>query len=606
MRAPQADWLENLVSTATELVRQLHKGSSITTATRPTIRRCSLWKPPPSGLVKINSDASYSVQDGVAHLGVVYRKAEGEVIVSASRKLDFVADSLYAEDYVIVLVSNGKCQSEVKADLEPFLGDSASDFVSWLWDILSETSDDDSNANLSPSDLETISGASSTEADASGKRRHSKKCGSGSTIQSHSPSLSNSSTDQETNEKASTDISSKSNKKFGAFENNQEYGSRTKSSADFLVADVQHGQYKKAQERSPLKYCQDSNVGGRRLFSKAAGAIFHQDKINGTKRGNVWDRLGKTSVKVKSNEGDNNKKQTAEQHSPRAGQITWMPTVQEGKVNQNLSWASNVKTCGSNGGQKRQSNNCIPILGSSSDSLHHEEENSRKYSRQPEQCTYMRTDDGASCKSEKLKSYNKRCTPEFDASVTSRPEKVSKKKMSLDASESTESTQTLLSQGALPSATGRIMPVQTELVDVKLRLQQLETQIHKLQSKPVNKGSFGLLKEGVESRTVCVKNVDSAATQDALRSYFAACGAISRVIKLSNQSTANKRWSAYITFASKESVNKALALNGTNFFSRMIWVRKAGKIATNQSFSQHSRGRKANFQQKRHHNRNLA
>ncbi|OMO87105.1 hypothetical protein CCACVL1_09264, partial [Corchorus capsularis] len=365
-------------------------------------------------------------------------------------------------DYVIVLVSNGKCQSEVKADLEPFLGDSASDFVSWLWDILSETSDDDSNANLSPSDLETnISGASSTEADASGKRRHSKKCGSGSpTSQSHSPSLSNSSTEK-TNEKASADISSKSNKKFGAFENNQEYGSRTKSSADFLVADVQHGQYKKAQERSPLKYFQDSNVGGRRLFSKAAGAIFHQDKINGTKRGNVWDRLGKTSVKIKSNEGDNIKEQTAEQHSPRAGQITRMPTVQEGKVNQNLSWASNVKTCGSNDGQKRQSNNFNPILGSSSDSLHHEEENSRKYSRQPEQSTYMRTDDGASCKSEKLKSYNKRCTPEFDASVTSRPEKVSKKKMSLDASESTESTQTLLSQGALPSATGRIMPVQT-------------------------------------------------------------------------------------------------------------------------------------------------
>ncbi|OMP11055.1 hypothetical protein CCACVL1_00696, partial [Corchorus capsularis] len=35
-------------------------------------------------------------------------------------------------------------------------------------------------------------------------------------------------------------------------------------------------------------------------------------------------------------------------------------------------------------------------------------------------------------------------------------------------------------------------------------------------------------------------------------------------------------------------------------------VRKAGKMATNQKFSQHSRGRKANFQQKRHHNRNLA
>ncbi|OMO81840.1 hypothetical protein COLO4_23417 [Corchorus olitorius] len=81
---------ENLVSTAIEMVCQFHKGTSCITATRPNIRRCLVWKPPPLGLVKINYDASYSVQDGIAGLGVVCRNAEEEVIASASRRLDFM------------------------------------------------------------------------------------------------------------------------------------------------------------------------------------------------------------------------------------------------------------------------------------------------------------------------------------------------------------------------------------------------------------------------------------------------------------------------------------------------------------------------------------
>lgn len=35
------------------------------------------------------------------------------------------------QEYVVVLVSNGKCQSEVKSALEAFLGDSVTEFVSW-------------------------------------------------------------------------------------------------------------------------------------------------------------------------------------------------------------------------------------------------------------------------------------------------------------------------------------------------------------------------------------------------------------------------------------------------------------------------------------------
>ncbi|XP_022732071.1 uncharacterized protein LOC111286403 isoform X2 [Durio zibethinus] len=506
---------------------------------------------------------------------------------SVSRKLlhllgdfNYTPDSIRVlTEYVIVLVSNGKCQSEAKAELEPFLGDATTEFVSWLWDSLSETSND-SNANMSSSDLENITGASSTEAnDAS-----ANKSGSGSVTKSHCqfPVFSNT-LDEETNEYASA-FCCKSNENFRAFENNQDgslNGSsfKTKPFAEILLPPLeQHVQYKKIhQRRPPFKHFQETNVGGRRLFSRAAGAIFLQKGIKGITRGNVWDRLGKltendNSVKVKVNEGENIKRQTLEQNSPGLGQNTLMPSVQDGQVNQNLSQNWNVKTYRSNGGQKRKLNDLIPISSSTSDSLDHEEENSRKFTRHPENYTYMLEENGASCKSEKSKSYSKCCKFTFDASVCPRPEKISQEKLSVEA---LESTQTLNSDSAFPAATGGIGPVQAQLVDMKLRLRQLETEISKLQSKPVNEngyhalssgfGSFDLLKEEVESRTVFVTNVHVAATQDALRSYFARCGAIIRVVKLTDISTTKQKLSAYITFTSKEVSRQGIGIEWDKF-----------------------------------------
>ncbi|XP_021275895.1 RNA-binding protein 34-like isoform X1 [Herrania umbratica] len=528
------------------------------------------------------------------------KAAVSEKLLHLLGDFNYNPDSLRVlTEYVVVLVSNGKCQSEVKSALEAFLGDSVTEFVSWLWDILSETSND-LNANMSLSDLENITGASSTEADASGKNQ-SQKCGSEAPKSHCQFSVFSNTLAEETNKDASTH-SYKFNKNFGEFENNRDgslagYSFKTKPSAEILVADEQLMQYEKVHERSPpSKHCQETNVGRRRLFSKAAGAIFVQKGIKGTTRGNVWDRLGKrsendTSVKVKkvkANEGDNIKKQMLEQNSPRLGQSTLIPTVQDSKINENVSGNCNVKTYRSNHDRKWQLNDFIPISGSISNSLYHEEEKSRKYRRQAENYTYMLKESGASCKSEKSKSYNKCCTSVFDASVSSRPEKISQETLSMEA---LESTQTLISHSACPATTGGTGPVQAQLVDMKLRLHQLETEISKLKSNPVNKdgkhalsssfGSVDLLKEGVESRTVSVTNVHVAATQDALRSHFARCGAIIRVIKLTDTSTVKQKWSAYITFANKESVDKALALNGTNFFSRIIWVRKAGKQQAN-------------------------
>ncbi|OMP02012.1 reverse transcriptase [Corchorus capsularis] len=66
------------------------------------IGRQSVWKPPPSGIMKINTDASFSKEDEQAELGVGIRDDGGSIIASGSRHLYFIADSLYAEVHAIV------------------------------------------------------------------------------------------------------------------------------------------------------------------------------------------------------------------------------------------------------------------------------------------------------------------------------------------------------------------------------------------------------------------------------------------------------------------------------------------------------------------------
>ncbi|TYH68759.1 hypothetical protein ES332_D05G010000v1 [Gossypium tomentosum] len=513
------------------------------------------------------------------------RSSFSKKLLHLLRRFNYTSDSI--QEYVVVLVSNGKSQSEANSELEPFLGDTTTEFVSWLWDVLSEGSND-CNASKSSSDLENTTRPSSSDVDDASADKQSQKSGPGSVPHCRFPVFSTT-LDEETNEYAST-FYGKSNENLRAFENNQDRSLngcsfKTKPSAEVVLSYEQNVQCK-----SPLfKRPQVTNVGGRRLFSRAADAIFHQNGTNRSTHGNVWDRLGKldendTSVNVQVNE--NIKRPMSEQKSLGFGQTTLIPTVQDGKVNQNPSRYYNVNTYRTNGGRKRQLNDFIPISPTTSDTQDHEEEMSRTFTRHPEKHTLMLKKSDALYESKNQK-------------------KTSQEKLGVEAR---ESTQTLISVGAFPAETGGVRPVKAQLVDMKLRLQKLEREICMLKSMPRNKdryhalssssGSVDPLKEGVESRTVFVTNV---ATQDALRSYFSKCGSINRVIKLTDTSTIAQKWSAYITFANKESVDKALALNGTNFFSRIIWVRKAGKVTVKPTHSQYGRQRNAIFKQKHSH-----
>ncbi|KAI8562807.1 hypothetical protein RHMOL_Rhmol03G0064000 [Rhododendron molle] len=72
--------------------------------------------------------------------------------------------------------------------------------------------------------------------------------------------------------------------------------------------------------------------------------------------------------------------------------------------------------------------------------------------------------------------------------------------------------------------------------------------------------------------------VHFAATKEALSLHFAKCGVVLSVVILTDILNGQPKGSAYITFANKESVDKAVALSGTSFFSRIV-IRKVDEAA---------------------------
>ncbi|KAL8153621.1 LOW QUALITY PROTEIN: hypothetical protein V2J09_011381 [Rumex salicifolius] len=128
--------------------------------------------------------------------------------------------------------------------------------------------------------------------------------------------------------------------------------------------------------------------------------------------------------------------------------------------------------------------------------------------------------------------------------------------------------------------------------DVKLRLSQMEREISLLRSRNEGTGKnqnhnssmkFGakeLTAEDHESRTVLVSNVHYAAKRDALFVYFAKCGRVINVVLLSDFLSFAPDRSAYVTFASLESVDRAVSLSGTIFYSRALKITKYNRKLT--------------------------
>ncbi|KAK4852867.1 hypothetical protein QYF36_000355 [Acer negundo] len=148
-----------------------------------------------------------------------------------------------------------------------------------------------------------------------------------------------------------------------------------------------------------------------------------------------------------------------------------------------------------------------------------------------------------------------------------------------------------LSTDSKCNRTAMVKPVQEEVLNMKQRLHQMEIEMSKLRSKQAQKENVkcksllhsGALKhpeEDIEIRTVLVTNVHFAATNETLSLYFAKCGVVVHVTILIDKATPQPNRSAYVTFASKESVDNAVALSGASLLSRTIKVVRKSEAIT--------------------------
>ncbi|XP_020578535.1 uncharacterized protein LOC110023450 isoform X2 [Phalaenopsis equestris] len=144
------------------------------------------------------------------------------------------------------------------------------------------------------------------------------------------------------------------------------------------------------------------------------------------------------------------------------------------------------------------------------------------------------------------------------------------------------------SQSIVDGGNANKKPVQEDVLAVKSRLRQIEMDMLKLRSNQVVLSTDGgkqkssvlqnLSKEVMESRTVLVANVHFAATKESLVSHFGKCGTIVKVIMLTDAVTALPKGAAYIVFANKESVDRAISLSGTSLFSRILKVIRKAEV----------------------------
>eukprot|EP00250_Pteridium_aquilinum_P007345 c17088_g1_i1 orf=145-2337(+) len=125
------------------------------------------------------------------------------------------------------------------------------------------------------------------------------------------------------------------------------------------------------------------------------------------------------------------------------------------------------------------------------------------------------------------------------------------------------------------------------VLDLKKRLDHVQMEMMKLRAKqsesnkePQNASSSTFLgteqvqktQDGLHKRTVFVTNIHFAATKESIMAHFAQCGKIEQVVMLTDGATGKPKGSAYVEFCTPVEAEKALALNETSFYSRILKV----------------------------------
>ncbi|OVA19321.1 RNA recognition motif domain [Macleaya cordata] len=366
-----------------------------------------------------------------------------------------------------------------------------------------------------------------------------------------------------------------------------------------------------------------TKVAGRRLPLRVADPV---SKQNARPRGSVWDRLGRQcednkigrSKEIEVGGIDVTRKIAAHNGwcSRSMGEVPLVDNscgifIPETNHDDHRQHEQGLHTTCSpndanNCGRKRQFGEIDPGVANMSVSLVH-----GNYRHVQVKETFEESERSTSVicsRSKRLNSVVSEIRKSYDAAIyhafkspvvplNTRANSVSQTKLTRMASETTPNRTLDSANSALVANSGSnneegvntsVKPVESEVSDVKLRFHQIETKMSKLHSKQVEMTNDGQInsssstgtsnhpEKDSELRTVFVTNVHFAATKEALSLHFAKCGVVVKVIILIDTVTGLPKGSAYITFASKESVEKAVALSGSSFWSRTLKVlRKA-------------------------------
>ncbi|CAN6571181.1 unnamed protein product [Malus baccata var. baccata] len=447
------------------------------------------------------------------------RKLKSSIAVKLPQFLSEYTDDVLAE-YITVLVCNGKHQYQAKEDLEAFLGDVTVDFVSWLWNLMLEYAGQSSadTGLLNADEVATVS------------YQESKRC-----------------------KGASTD-------RCAEFQNHS-----TRHADELLILKHESSELpkellhlpKREAESKVTQYvisgrpCPKEICGSNPLESSLSPRLIGTGFVHSKKpRGSVWDRLGKPCEDIFV--GPKNVHFYGVGHMKQDGGVHNQPPLMP--LKRNLE---------------------VPALGT------------RSYSHPVETRKLNR---GGSAMGEPHSANNigrKRLFGEIRAGPgTGSASLVHERNMDPQYK---DISQNFKKPNLTKNGSRTTQKLASEVLEVKERLHQIEMEMSKLQSKQVVKvdhlSKSDILKDlenntEIESRTVLVTNVHFSATREALSSFFAKCGGVFNVVILTDVVTAKPQGSAYVTFDSKESVDKALALSGTTFYSRIVKVLRIREAAS--------------------------
>ncbi|KAG2565487.1 hypothetical protein PVAP13_7NG036700 [Panicum virgatum] len=484
------------------------------------------------------------------------------------RFLGIYMDETLAE-YIVILICNGKHQYQARDDLEAFLGDDSAKFVAWLWSYLSKqavTSADNCNfehgmdneiENFSDKRNLLVAKAHHGDAHDVNSKISVPETYHGlhkldSTTGRNVPLRCISSTVIISPEKLSCDQCIWENQ-------HHKNGQNAASSRSF-------------SERTTQILLQEhlGRNASTRWLPEAVGTDDGRVPVSLKRRRNVWDRLGKPVVE------DCGLVRQAHGISVQNG-VHKMPKLMVAEHEQRYHVISNAQ----NETDSRKFTNGYTDVNTLQGHQHARKPNrSRLVGRlsfgegnvfHGDMCNSLQDRDVISQKSSlslPIKSIQSQSLNEFTCDMKDSPAAISeptcdifkpsnchvlasKKLPSLTMQRNSETEVLHCEQVSSPAQSKthvhedgnscRNKPVKDEILDVKLKLKQMEQDVLKLRSKQaqinnVKQGSLSLgphanSEEDADSRTIFVRNVHFAATKEALSVHFMKCGTVLKVMR---------------------------------------------------------------------------